>query len=114
MALAVIGDPKDGISGVSLWGKKKFALLRSRFPEQIPLAELVDGIAEALPKDPIDKAGTTRVDQFLSSLEMTILQPDIPDVPSPAPYEIVPLETFDKVKGIRSARGEWAGLLGRS
>ena len=33
VALAVIGDPKDGISGVHRWGRKKWEVLRSRFPK---------------------------------------------------------------------------------
>ena len=105
VALAVIGDPNDGISGVARWGKKRFEDLRARFPREISLEALIEGIVASFPDD--------LAQQFVSSLEMTILQPNILGVPRPAKYELVPIEIFDKIKGLRMVRSDWVSLLGR-
>jgi DNA polymerase I len=105
VALAVIGDPGDGIPGVRNWGPKKFAGLRARFPVAIGMEELVEGMAAQLPD------GTQ--DDFVSSLEVTLLRPDVPGVPLPASYRMVSMEAFDRVEGLRRVRRDWAYLIGR-
>lgn len=105
VALAVIGDPGDGIRGVPRWGPKKFAALRARFPDQLPLGELVDGITDALP-------GDLQAD-FLESLQVTMLRPDVPDIPRPNEYRIASMQAFDKLTGLHRIRRDWAFLVGR-
>ena len=105
VALAVIGDPKDGILGVNGLGPKKFSALRDRFPRQIPLGDLVEGIMAALP--------AAQAGEFAGSLEATLLRADIPSVPRPAPWRPAPLEVFDRVGGLGRMRSDWARLIGR-
>jgi hypothetical protein len=106
VALAVIGDPGDGISGVPQLGPKRFATLRERFPANLALEDLVEEVAGQL--EP------RLCEAFLSSLQVTLLQSDIPDIPNPAPYHLASLAEFDQVEGLRSVRGDWARLLGRT
>ena len=105
VALAVIGDPGDGIHGVPGWGPKKFAAIRDKLPARLPLADLVEGVVQALPID--------LQDAFLESLDVTMLRPDVPGIPCPAEYRVASMAAFDRVEGLRRVRSDWAHLVGR-
>lgn len=75
LALAIIGDPGDCIPGIKGWGPKKVEKLFEHVDPGMDFKEAMDALTAHMPP----KAHQ----EFLESLELTLLQPDIPDVPEP-------------------------------
>jgi 5'-3' exonuclease len=80
IALAIIGDPGDGIDGVTGWGKKKVKKLFSTINPATPFDKVVDTLLAQMD----DK----RAQEFLSSLEMTLLDTAISGIPEAAQVAI--------------------------
>ena len=75
LALAIIGDSGDRIPGIKGWGPKKAEKLFEYVDPDMDFKEAMDAITAHMPP----KAHQ----EFMESLELTLLQPDIPDVPEP-------------------------------
>lgn len=69
LALAVIGDPVDAIKGIPGWGPAKTKKLFAAVREGAPLDEALKAITAQIPED--------LADSFWSSLERTLLKPDL-------------------------------------
>jgi 5'-3' exonuclease len=80
IALAIIGDPGDGIDGVSGWGKKKVEKLFSTIDPATPFDKVVDALLAQMDEK--------RAQEFLMSLEMTLLDTAIEGIPEAAQVAI--------------------------
>lgn len=78
LALAILGDPGDGIGGIKGYGPKKVAKLFERIT---PEMDLETAYATLLDQIPLDKHQA-----FNESLEATLLQPEPDGVPNPLPF----------------------------
>lgn len=76
VALAILGDQVDAIRGVHKWGIKKVEKLFQPITPDMPLMAVAEQIASQVP----DKF----LQDFVESLELTLLRTDIPGVPEPA------------------------------
>lgn len=102
--LAVVGDPQDGIGGVEKWGEKKWTpKIMATAPAQCDLGGLVEHVAGVIPAD--------QVDNFYRSLEATLLQTDVPNVPEPAPLLSVALEYLED-EGLTEISRNYARYIG--
>lgn len=87
VALAIIGDVDDGVLGVRNWGPKKVQKAFERVTKEMPLGQVIDHVAAQLPRD--------QVDNFYSSLAVTLLKDDVENVPDPAPLELADPAVLD-------------------
>lgn len=102
--LAVVGDPQDGIGGVEKWGEKKWTpRIMDTAPVQCDLGALIEHVAGVIPAN--------QIDNFYSSLEATLLQTDVPNVPEPLPLLSVPLEYLED-EGLTEIRRNYARYIG--
>ncbi|MDD1733165.1 MAG: hypothetical protein LUQ53_04260, partial [Methanothrix sp.] len=76
LALAIIGDANDGISGVPRWGPKKSEKLFEAVTEAMNFESALATIQAQIPEDLLP--------YFLDSLDKTLLHNDVPGVPEPA------------------------------
>jgi hypothetical protein len=104
--LALVGDPIDGIDGVDGIGKKRAQTLVHAIGD-IPLEEAVERVMEDLK---YGKAG--KCDQFVASLQQTILDRDVPGIPGPGPLVLGDMEVLNRHRVSGSGRSIWARLLG--
>lgn len=77
IALAIQGDSADKITGIKGWGPKKVEKL---FEAVTPDMEFDVALETILGQIPPEKQ-----DEFIESLDLTLLNCEIPDVPVPAP-----------------------------
>jgi len=75
IALAIQGDSADKIAGISGWGPKKVKMLFEAVTDQMDFQEALEVIQNQIPAD--------KHDEFIESLDLTLLNPDIPGVPQP-------------------------------
>ena len=105
VALALLGDKSDGVSGVHGLGpvkvKKLFAKLSSAPGD---LMGVIDEIGKTLSEGDLT--------DFYTSLEVTCLNVNLDGIPDPAPITLSPVETLTE-HGLDTARLTWARLLGR-
>lgn len=94
LALAIIGDTSDGISGIPRWGPKKAAKLFEAVTEEMDFAQALEAIVSQIPAGPL-------MDAFMDSLDKTLLHTDVPETaePSPLRFYLEPdvLDQFDGV-----------------
>jgi len=76
IALAILGDPGDAVPGIRGWGPKKVEKLFSEVTEEMDFNEALTVIERQIPDElkPV----------FYESLDLTLLDPDVPDVPQPS------------------------------
>jgi 5'-3' exonuclease len=86
IALAILGDPGDNISGIHGWGPKKVERLFQKVTPDMDLEHALEVIEAQIPHD--------KLMEFRESLDLTVLDPDVPDVPDPAPLKFAPLEVL--------------------
>ena len=103
--LALLGDPKDGVDGVSGVGKKGARKMVEDLGD-VSLGEAVERLADSLHAD--------KSDEFLSSLNLTLLNREVPGVDLPAPIEFGDMEVLDAHHIYGAGRTVWAKLLGRA
>lgn len=77
IALAIIGDPGDGIPGIRGWGPKKVEKLFSVVPDNCCFKTALELIEAQIPDE--------LKSDFYKSLDLTLLDPEVPGVPMPAP-----------------------------
>lgn len=82
LALAIIGDKVDRIPGVRGWGPKKAKKLFEAVTPSMDLEQALDALLAQIPED--------RQLDFLTSLDLTLLRRDLPNIPEPAP--VAPIE----------------------
>jgi len=97
LALAIIGDTSDGISGIPRWGPKKSAKLFEAVTEDMDFAQALEAIQSQIPEGPL-------LDAFLDSLDKTLLHTDVPDTAEPSPLRFY-LEpgVLDELDGVAVA-----------
>lgn len=77
LALAILGDPGDGIKGIRGYGPKKVASLFEHITPEMDLEAAYTKLLELIPD--------TKHAEFNESLEATLLQPEPKGVPNPLP-----------------------------
>ena len=98
VALAIIGDPVDNIKGIRGWGPKKVQRLFEDITPDMDFGSVVQAIDAKIPEE--HKAA------FYESLERTLLNSDVPDMPEPAPLVLVdPKEVVEM--GLSSLQGAY-------
>lgn len=88
LALAIIGDTADNIKGVPGWGPAKCRRLFESVTSDMTFAEALEQIEKQIPDE--------KLTHFKASLKRTLLNRNVPGVPSPAPLRFVdPDEVYD-------------------
>ncbi len=77
IALAILGDPGDAVPGIRGWGPKKVEKLFQEVTEDMDFNQALTVVERQIP-DHLKSV-------FYESLDLTLLDPGVPDVPSPAP-----------------------------
>lgn len=77
IALAIQGDSADKISGIKGWGPKKVEKLFESVTPEMEFDTALQAILNQIP--------TEHLKDFEESLEITLLDPHVPGVPSPSP-----------------------------
>jgi len=90
IALAILGDPGDNIAGIRGWGPKKVEKLFQHVTSDMDLEHVLEIIESQIPHD--------KLMEFRESLDLTILDPDVPGVPDPAPLAWAAVEALHKHK----------------
>ncbi len=90
IALAIIGDHGDGISGIPRWGPKKVEKLFEAVTEEMNFNTALEAISGQIPAElmPI----------FIDSLDKTLLHNDVPDVPEPPPLVFCSVKELNRLK----------------
>lgn len=83
IALAVIGDSADKIPGIYKFGTKKFKKLMAGVTAEMSLIQVAEHVASQL--------SDGQLAEFQSCLELTLLQTDVPEVPTPEPINFTEL-----------------------
>lgn len=84
IALAVLGDSGDNIPGIHGWGPKKVEKLFEKVYPEMDLEHVLEVVEAQIPHD--------KLLEFRESLELTILDPNVPDVPDPLPLNFASME----------------------
>lgn len=79
IALAIQGDNVDKIPGIRGWGKKKVEKLFETIKSTMPFDAVLKAIEAQIPP--------AKLDEFYESLELTLLNSEVPGVPEPAPLK---------------------------
>lgn len=97
LALAIIGDTSDGISGIPRWGPKKSAKLFEAVTEDMDFGQALQALQLQIPQGPL-------MDAFMDSLDKTLLHTDVPDTaePSPLRFYLEP-KVLDELDGVSMA-----------
>lgn len=82
IALAIQGDTVDKIPGIRGWGKKKVEKLFETVKSNMSFDVVLKTVEAQIPK--------SKIDEFYESLELTLLNSSVPDVPEPAPLTFAP------------------------
>lgn len=80
IALAIIGDTGDNIQGIRGWGPKKVEKLFEKVKLTDDLTTVLDHIVSQIPEE--------QLHEFYSSLELTLLDTNVPGIPEPAPLTL--------------------------
>lgn len=102
--LALLGDPQDGICGVNRWGKKTVTRAFKSVTEDMELPEVIDHIVAMIP--------ATETNNFYTSLDATLLRPDIPRIPDPAPLTFCSLDSLYELR-LGHLRAEYARFMAK-
>jgi 5'-3' exonuclease len=80
IALAIQGDAVDKITGIKGWGPAKVTKLFEHIRSDMPFDVVLGLIEEQIPAD--------KLPEFHESLELTLLNSSVPDVPEAAPLKL--------------------------
>jgi len=86
ISLAIIGDGVDNIPGIRGWGPKKSDKLFEAVKPKMDFEQALSAITAQIPED--------KQDEFYASLERTLLNMYVPDVPKPLEIRMASLEEF--------------------
>jgi 5'-3' exonuclease len=75
IALAILGDSGDHVPGIHGWGPKRVKELFKKVTKEMNLDEALQVIVKQIPE--------SLLPVFYESLDLTVLDPDVPGVPSP-------------------------------
>jgi 5'-3' exonuclease len=81
IALAIQGDSADKIPGIRGWGPKKVEKLFEAVTPEMEFDAALQAVMAQIPAD--------RLPEFMEALGITLLDPDVPGVPEPAPVILV-------------------------
>lgn len=82
IALAIQGDSVDKISGIRGWGPKKVEKLFESIRSDMPFDAVLKAVEDQIPDD--------KLAEFIESLELTLLNVNVPNVPQPVPLKFAP------------------------
>lgn len=85
IALAIIGDRVDGISGIKGWGEAKVKKLFESVTPEMHFQEALETVDRQIPEH--------LKREFYESLDMVLLNNEVPGVPNPAPLRLASIET---------------------
>lgn len=80
LALAILGDSADKISGVKGWGPRKVKTLFESVQREDNLLDIAESLMSGMKPE--------QIEAFSTSLDLTLLRRDIEGVPPPAPIKI--------------------------
>jgi 5'-3' exonuclease len=89
IALAIKGDQADNIPGIYRWGDAKVKKVFEAVTEEMDFEEAFNVVDRQIPAD--------KKDEFYTSLDLTLLHTDVPNVPDPAPLKLQPLEEIERL-----------------
>jgi DNA polymerase-1 len=84
IAQAVIGDKIDNVPGIRGWGPAKVKILFQCVTESMNFEEALEAVVGQIPEK--------HLEDFYSSLERTLLDPTLEDLPEPAPLKLCTVE----------------------
>jgi 5'-3' exonuclease len=84
IAQAVIGDKIDNVPGIRGWGPAKVKVLFECVTENMSFEEALEAVVSQIPQK--------HLNDFYSSLERTLLDPTLNDMPEPAPLKLATVE----------------------
>jgi hypothetical protein len=84
LAMAITGDPGDGIVGIPKWGPKKVQKVFEWVTEQMTFSEALHVVKREVPSNLLPF--------FLESLDKTLLYTDVEGVPEPSPLRFCETE----------------------
>lgn len=90
LAMAIIGDSTDNISGIPKWGPKKVARLFEKVTEDMSFSEALDVLKNEIPDNLLPC--------FLDCLDKTLLYTDIEGVPEPSPVLFCDVDELRSLK----------------
>jgi len=76
IALAILGDRGDNISGIPRWGPKKVQKIFEAVTDKMNFCEALRVVQDQIPEGEL-------LDLFMASLDKTLLHMDVPGVPEP-------------------------------
>lgn len=91
IALAILGDPGDAVPGIKGWGPKKVAKLFEEVGAEMNFQSALDTIVAQIPEE---LQGV-----FYESLDLTLLDPEVPGVPDPSPVVLADPYQVEEVLG---------------
>jgi len=89
IALAIQGDSVDNIKGIKGWGPKKVQTLFSNIPKDLDFQSSLELIADQIPPE--------HQDAFWESLDRTLLDNEISDMPDPATIQFASQSKVDNL-----------------
>jgi 5'-3' exonuclease len=99
LALAILGDPGDNVPGVYGWGPKRVETLFEKIHGDMDLEQALEVVYAKLPVE--------HHAVFNESLELTILDPEVPGVPEPMPLVFASLVMVREL-GMKELVGRFA------
>jgi hypothetical protein len=90
LALAILGDRGDNISGIPRWGPKKVQTLFEAVTDQMDFLEAMQAIQLQIPQGEL-------MNFFMASLDKTLLHTDVPGVPEPGDLVFCSREELNQV-----------------
>jgi len=101
IALAIQGDSVDKITGIRGWGQKKVEKLFEKINTNMPFDAVLAQIERQIPED--------KLPEFYESLELTLLNSNVPDVPKPSKLVFAPEGVLVNY-GLESCAGLYARI----
>lgn len=103
IALAIEGDKTDNIQGIKGWGPKKVEKLFEAVTPDMNFDETLDTVVAQIPED--------KLGEFYESLDLTLLNCDIRDLPHPSPVDWCKPEML-KAQGLDELVGHYTQVYG--
>jgi 5'-3' exonuclease len=102
IAQAIIGDPGDGIRGVTGWGPGKVKKLFAAVTAEMNLDQAIDVVDASMSE--------AQKLEFYSALKVTMLNCDVPGIPDPAPLTFASPKILGDL-GLESIIGQYSRVM---
>lgn len=90
IALAILGDKVDNISGIKGWGPKRVKALFEAVTPEMGLEEALLAVDSQIPPE--------LQEQFYGDLDLTLLRRNLPGVQAAAPLDLAPLNVVEELQ----------------